>query len=63
MTKAKIMKDDTKKTKSGLLKSMSLLRELFDEQRLALLYLKFDVECLHREKKFLQKEIDELRGE
>ena len=57
------MKDGIKQTKSNLLKSIELLRELLDEQRLALLYLKFDVECLHREKKSLQKEIDELRGE
>ncbi len=56
------MKDNTKKTKDSLLKNLKLLRELFEEQRIALLYLKFDVECLHREKKSLQKELDELRG-
>ncbi len=56
------MREDTKKTKSGLLKSIELLRELLDEQRMALLYLKFDVECCGREKKSLQKEIDRLKG-
>ena len=63
MINVKTMKDDVKQTKSSLSKNLKLLRELFEEQRIALLYLKFDVECLHREKKSLQKELDELRGE
>ena len=58
-----VMKDDTKKTKDSLLKNLKLLRELFEEQRIALLYLKFDVEACNREKATLQKEINKLRGE
>ena len=54
----KTMKDDTKKTKSSLLKSIELLRELLDEQRLALLYLKFDVEATRRERDFWRKEAE-----
>ncbi len=53
-----VVKDDTKKTKSGLLKSMNLLRELLDEQRLALLYLKFDVEATRRERDFWRKKAE-----
>ena len=49
------MRDDTEKTKSGLLKSIELLRELLDEQRMALLYLKFDVEATRRERDFWRK--------
>ncbi len=52
------MKDDTKKTKDGLLKSVKLLRELLDEQRVALLYLKFDVEATRRERDFYKKKAE-----
>lgn len=58
----KTMKDDTKKSKSGLLKSIELLRDLLDEQRMAIIYLRFDVECCRREKATMQKEIDRLKG-
>ena len=58
-----VMEDDKKKkTKSGLLKSIKLLRDLLDEQRMAILYLQFDVEACNREKVTLQKEIDRLKG-
>lgn len=52
--RVKTMKDDTKKkpTMKSLLKSMKLLRELLDEQRVALLYLKFDVEATRRERDY-----------
>ena len=46
---------EKKKTKGDLLKSVELLRELLNEQRLALLYLKFDVECCGRERDFWKK--------
>ena len=49
------MKEDTEKTKSGLLKSIELLRELLDEQRMAILYLQFDVEATRRERNFWRK--------
>ncbi len=52
------MTDDTKKTKNGLLKSIELLRELLDEQRLALLYLKFDVEATIRERNYWRKQAE-----
>ena len=53
------MKDDIiKKTKSGLLKSIELLRELLDEQRMALLYLKFDVEATRRERDYWRKKAE-----
>ncbi len=57
------MKDDTKKTKCDLLKNIELLRGFLDEQRLALLYLRFDVEATRRERDFLQKKLNELQGE
>ena len=51
-----VMEDDKKKkTKSGLLKSIELLRELLDEQRMAILYLQFDVEATRRERNFWRK--------
>ena len=49
------MKDNTK---GGLLKSIKLLRELLDEQRVALLYLKFDVEATRRERDFYKKKCE-----
>ena len=49
---------DTKTTKSGLQKSIKLLRELLDEQRTALLYLKFDVEATRRERDFWRKKAE-----
>ena len=52
------MTDDIKKTKSNLLKSIELLRELLDEQRMALLYLKFDVEATTRERNYWRKEAE-----
>ena len=50
------MADDIKKTKSGLLKNIKLLREFLDEQRVALLYLKFDVEATRRERDYWRKQ-------
>ena len=58
MTKAKTMKDDIKKTKSSLLKSMKLLRELLDEQRMAIIYLNFDVEATRRERDFYKEKAE-----
>ena len=49
------MKDYTKETRDSLLKSMKTLYELLDEQRLALLYLNFDVEATRRERDFWKK--------
>ena len=49
------MTDDIKKTKSSLLKSIELLRELLDEQRMVILYLQFDVEATRRERDFWRK--------
>ena len=46
------------KTKSGLLKNLKLLRELLDEQRVALLYLKFDVEATRRERDYWRKQVE-----
>lgn len=45
------MKDDTK--------NLKLLRELFEEQRLALLYLKFDVEATRRERDYWRKQAED----
>lgn len=56
--RVKIMQEDTKKTRSSLLKSMKLLRELLDEQRLAILYLKFDVEATRRERNYWRKKAE-----
>ena len=53
------MKDGIKQTKSNLLKSIELLRELLDEQRLALLYLKFDVEATRRERDYWKKKFED----
>ena len=50
------MRDDTEKTKSGLIKSIKLLHDLLDEQRMALLYLKFDVEASRRERDYWRKQ-------
>ena len=55
MNSVKTMKEDTEKTKSGLLKSIELLRELLDEQRMAILYFQFDVEATRRERDFWRK--------
>ncbi len=55
----KTMKDGIKQTKSNLLKSIELLRELLDEQRLALLYLKFDVEATRRERDYWRKKAED----
>ncbi len=52
------MTDDIKKTKSDLLKSIELLRELLDEQRMALMYLNFDVEATRRERDFWRKKAE-----
>ncbi len=52
------MKEDIKKTKSNLLKSIELLRELLDEQRMAILYLQFDVEATRRERDFWRKKTE-----
>lgn len=46
---ARIMQDNTKK------KTKKQLRQLLDEQRLALLYLKFDVEATRRERDYWRK--------
>ncbi len=58
MMNVKTMKDDAKKTKRGLLKNIELLRVLLEEQRLALLYLKFDVEATRRERNFYKKKAE-----
>lgn len=52
------MKDDAKNTKSSLLKSIELLRDLLDEQRVALLYLNFDVEATKRERDYWHKKAE-----
>ena len=51
-----IMKDNTK---SGLLKSIKLLHELLDEQRVVLLYLKFDVEATRRERDYYKEKAED----
>lgn len=56
--RVKTMRDDIKKTKGDLQKSIKLLRELLDEQRMALLYLKFDVEATTRERDFWRKKVE-----
>lgn len=58
MMRVKTMKDDTKKSKSGLLKSIELLRDLLDEQRMAILYLRFDVEATRRERNYWRKKAE-----
>lgn len=50
--------DDTKKSKSGLLKSIELLRDLLDEQRVTILYLRFDVEATRRERNYWRKKAE-----
>lgn len=52
------MKEDTKKSKSGLLKSIELLRDLLDEQRVTILYLRFDVEATRRERNYWRKKAE-----
>ncbi len=52
------MTDDIKKTKSDLLKSIELLRELLDEQRMAIIYLNFDVEATRRERDHWRKQAE-----
>ena len=54
----KTMKDNTEKTKKGLLKSIKLLHDLLDEQRIAILYLNFDVEATRRERDFWRKQVE-----
>ena len=58
MINVRTMKDDTKKTKDDLLKSVKLLRGLLDEQRIALLYLRFDVEATRRERDRWRKQAE-----
>ncbi len=52
------MKDYTKETKDSLLKSVKALHDLLDEQRIALLYLKFDVEATRRERDYWRKKTE-----
>ncbi len=58
MINVKTMKDDTEKTKNSLMKSIKLLHDLLDEQRLALLYLQFDVEATRRERDYWRKQVE-----
>ena len=53
------MKDYEKETKDSLLKSVKGLHELLDEQRLALLYLKFDIEATRRERDYWRKKAED----
>lgn len=58
MVNVKIMKDDAKKTRNDLLKNVKLLHDLLDEQRVAILYLKFDVEATRRERDYWRKKAE-----
>ena len=55
-----IMKDNAKKpkSKSDLQKDNELLRGFLDEQRMALIYLNFDVEATRRERDFYKKKAE-----
>ena len=55
MINMKAMKDHTK---NSLMKSIKLLHELLDEQRVAILYLNFDVEATRRERDYWRKQVE-----
>ena len=61
MLNVKTVKDNTKKTKDGLLKHIELLCDLLDEQRMIIGYLNFDTEATRRERDFLRKELNKLK--
>ncbi len=52
---AKTMKDSIKKSKSDLLKDLKFQQEYIDEQRMAIVYLNFDIEATRRERNYWKK--------
>ena len=52
------MKDSIKKSKSDLLKDLKFQQEYIDEQRMALIYLKFDIEATRRERDYWKKKAE-----
>ena len=52
---AKTMKDSIKKSKSDLLKDLKFQQEYIDEQRMAIVYLNFDIEATRRERDYWKK--------
>lgn len=49
------MTDDTTQPRKNLLKSLKVLRDLLDEQRMVILYLRFDAEATRREREYWKK--------
>ena len=53
---------ESKKSKNDLLKDLQFQQEYMEEQRFAIKYMEYDLECTRRERDALRKEIDKLRG-
>ncbi len=52
------MKDNAKKTKSDLLKDLKFQQEYIEEQRFAIKYMEYDLECTRRERDFYKKKAE-----
>ncbi len=58
MNSVKTMKDNTKKTKSDLLKDLKFQQEYIEEQRFAIKYMGYDLECTRRERDYWKKKAE-----
>ena len=58
MNSVKTMKDNTKKTKSDLLKDLKFLMECVEDRRFAMVYMVYDLECTRRERDYWKKKAE-----